>query len=204
MIFPINNFLDPLTLAETLGLMCILGVIAVQPKSYSRSQIWTNGFSANGGFDYLFQRPVKDADKQNANLRNPVVILGGGRNHAPPPFEWGIGDDSSLNDQVGKYLRSFLPLWFPSYYRNMDDGDVVHEWPGIMGFTKDSDPIVGPLVENGNKVDGQFIAAGYSGHGMSRAPGCAEVVASMIFSELMNEEWTVPDWFPTHYLTIKP
>ncbi|WAQ88029.1 hypothetical protein PtA15_9A154 [Puccinia triticina] len=179
-------------------------VIAVQPKSYSRSQIWTNGFSANGGFDYLFQRPVKDADKQNANLRNPVVILGGGRNHAPPPFEWGIGDDSSLNDQVGKYLRSFLPLWFPSYYRNMDDGDVVHEWPGIMGFTKDSDPIVGPLVENGNKVDGQFIAAGYSGHGMSRAPGCAEVVASMIFSELMNEEWTVPDWFPTHYLTIKP
>ncbi|POW06973.1 hypothetical protein PSHT_10131 [Puccinia striiformis] len=136
--------------------------------------------------------------------RNPVVILGGGRNHAPPKFESGIGDDSSVNHQIGQYLRSFLPQWFPKYYTQMDDGDVVHEWSGIMGFTKDHDPIVGQLIENGTKIDGQFISAGYSGHGMSRAPGCAEVVASMIFAELMGKKWTMPDWFPTHYLTTKP
>ncbi|KAA1088163.1 hypothetical protein PGTUg99_021481 [Puccinia graminis f. sp. tritici] len=179
-------------------------VIAVQPKSSNRSRVWTSGFSANEGYDYLFQRPFRPSDKRSADPRNPVVILGGGRNHAPPQFEVGIGDDSRLNGQVGTYLRSFLPQWFPSYYGDLDNGDVVHEWPGIMGFTKDHDPIVGHLVENGSQVEGQFIAAGYSGHGMSRAPGCAEVVASMIFSELMSEKWSVPDWFPTHYLTVRP
>ncbi|EFP90064.2 uncharacterized protein PGTG_15912 [Puccinia graminis f. sp. tritici CRL 75-36-700-3] len=179
-------------------------VIAVQPKSSNRSQVWTSGFSANEGYDYLFQRPFRPSDKRSADPRNPVVILGGGRNHAPPQFEVGIGDDSRLNGQVGTYLRSFLPQWFPSYYGDLDNGDVVHEWPGIMGFTKDHDPIVGHLVKNGSQVEGQFIAAGYSGHGMSRAPGCAEVVASMIFSELMSEKWSVPDWFPTHYLTVRP
>ncbi|POW06969.1 hypothetical protein PSHT_10129 [Puccinia striiformis] len=178
-------------------------VIAVQPKSYDPSQIWTNGFSANEGSDYFFQRPSNHSTVQTTAQRNPVVILGGGRNHAPPKFESGIGDDSSVNHQIGQYLRSFLPQWFPKYYTQMDDGDVVHEWSGIMGFTKDHDPIVGQLIENGTKIDGQFISAGYSGHGMSRAPGCAEVVASMIFAELMGKKWTIPDWFPTHYLTTK-
>ncbi|KNE99769.1 hypothetical protein PSTG_07056 [Puccinia striiformis f. sp. tritici PST-78] len=179
-------------------------VIAVQPKSHDPSQIWTNGFSANEGSDYFFQRPTNHSAVQTLAQRNPVVILGGGRNHAPPKFESGIGDDSSVNHQIGQYLRSFLPQWFPKYYTQMDDGDVVHEWSGIMGFTKDHDPIVGQLIENGTKIDGQFISAGYSGHGMSRAPGCAEVVASMIFAELMGKKWTMPDWFPTHYLTTKP
>lgn len=176
-------------------------VIAVQPKWRDANKTWTNGFSANNGFDYFFQRPFDQPGQESRAIANPLVILGGGRNHAAPTFEFGIADDSSVNPNIGNYLRGFLPNWFPRYYGDMDDDDVKHEWTGIMGFTKDHDPIVGPLVENAERLQRQYVAAGYSGHGMSRAPGCAEAVASMILADLMNREWVLPDWLPTHYLT---
>ena len=70
--------------------------------------------------------------------------------------------------------------------------------------------------------EGQYISAGYSGHGMPRAFAwlvpcvslhsdhslmliifscSAEVVASMIKARITGEEWTKPYWFPEHYLT---
>lgn len=38
---------------------------------------------------------------------------------------------------------------------------------GIMGFTQSGDPFVGPAP--GDDLKGQFISAGFSGHGMPRA-----------------------------------
>lgn len=108
-------------------------VVAVKPPKQDRGDVfWTNGFSANEGFDYFFQRQVSS----NAKCDPPPVILGGGRNQAPPNYEYGIADDSSLNNQVGDYLRRFLPTWFPNYWNSTSGVDVVDEWPGIMGFTE--------------------------------------------------------------------
>ncbi|SCV74506.1 BQ2448_7535 [Microbotryum intermedium] len=72
-----------------------------------------------------------------------------------------------------------------------------NEWTGIMGFTLSTQPIVGPLytstLEAGSKLElgvlkGQFVSAGYSGHGMPRAPGCGMRLAEMVLSEL-EEGW---------------
>ncbi len=53
---------------------------------------------------------------------------------------------------------------------------------GIMGYTKSKDPLVGPVHAEGRRGK-EWIAAGYSGHGMTRAFGCAQVVADMILAE---------------------
>lgn len=113
-------------------------VIAVRPTQLKR--LWTNAFSVNEGFDYLFQRPPKS--KAEAGL----VILGGGRNRAPPHYEFGVSDDSRLNDQVGDYLRGFLPSWFPKFWKCVTDVKVEDEWPGIMGFTKGESTTYNPSL----------------------------------------------------------
>jgi len=69
------------------------------------------------------------------------------------------------------------------------------EWSGIMGFTKSNDPLVGIVSE------GQYVSAGYTGHGMPRIFACAEVIAQMIIASKQGKEWKPPSWFPLWYLT---
>jgi len=73
------------------------------------------------------------------------------------------------------------------------------EWTGIMGFTKSGDPFVGPV--QGSDLEGQFVSAGFSGHGMPRAFACAQVLAEMISSAMSGTKWSYPPWLPRHYLT---
>ncbi|KAJ4468796.1 FAD dependent oxidoreductase [Lentinula aciculospora] len=155
-------------------------------------------WDANDGFEYWFPRPVTSTHE------HPLVVLGGGR-EVESRFEHGEIDDSRCNEVVGKILREFLPGLFPGKFEARKQPEM--EWTGIMGFTESMDPFVGPVdgydvssIEHSN-YKGQFIAAGYSGHGMPRAYACAEVVASMIIADLQGERWTAPNWLPHHYLT---
>jgi glycine/D-amino acid oxidase-like deaminating enzyme len=53
---------------------------------------------------------------------------------------------------------------------------VEDEWIGIMGFTPDRNPLVGPLTHR----PGQYILAGYTGHGMPVAFLAGRNIAEMI------------------------
>jgi hypothetical protein len=48
---------------------------------------------------------------------------------------------------------------------------------------------------------GQYISAGYTGHGMPRAFACAEVVVGMIAADISGEHWFPPLWLPLSFLT---
>ncbi|KAF8550727.1 hypothetical protein OG21DRAFT_1381573, partial [Imleria badia] len=116
--------------------------------------------------------------------------------------------DNTCHPKVGEALRASLPAMFEGKFEPGREPEM--EWTGIMGYTAIGDPFVGPVdrlpVAQGTDVaqhTGQFIVAGYSGHGMPRAFGCAEVVAQMIVAELEGTEWTQPEWLPTRYLTWK-
>lgn len=99
------------------------------------------------------------------------MIVGGGRSIAPKPYELDIPDDSALQPRVSQYLRDFLPRNFPSVFPEEKGVQVDFEWAGIMGFTRSRMPYVGQVYNaQGEKRQGQWILAGYSGHGMSRAP----------------------------------
>ncbi|KAK7050022.1 hypothetical protein VNI00_005454 [Paramarasmius palmivorus] len=168
-------------------------VIAVRAKQ-SLSTSWWKSW---GGLDmYWFPRPVQDQEQP------PLVILGGGRMSAEPPYEL-TTDDSTTSPLVGRVLRAFLPKIFGGAFGS--DSEVEMEWTGIMGYTKMTDPFVGPLLDplepQSKKYEGQFISAGYTGHGMPRAFSCAEAVASMIASEINNTLWKAPEWLPDRYLT---
>ncbi|KAJ7715194.1 FAD dependent oxidoreductase-domain-containing protein [Mycena metata] len=146
---------------------------------------------------YWFPRPVADAEA------HPLVILGGARESAGPPFEMGVTDDSVVNATVGGVLRALLPTLFPGLYAPGREPEA--EWTGIMGYTALGIPFVGPVLdtegEYSDAYKGQFIAAGYHGHGMPRTFACAEVVVQMIAADLSNREWVAPAWFPRPFLT---
>ncbi|KAH0836901.1 FAD dependent oxidoreductase-domain-containing protein [Lanmaoa asiatica] len=214
-------------LAGPQGIVPVRGQVIATRASVGMDQIKTNGWAGNGGFEYWFPRPVKAVNER------PLIILGGAREAARPAFEAYIDDDTTCHPKVGETLRAFLPAVFEGKFEPGREPEM--EWTGIMAYTAIGDPFVGPVdklpAAQGNdavQYTGQFIAAGYSGHGMPRAFGwyavflyrlfgmnemtcnpqsfsralfSAEVVARMIVAELVGIEWTQPKWLPTRYLT---
>ncbi|CAL1713984.1 unnamed protein product [Somion occarium] len=155
------------------------------------------GGTGNEGLEYWFPRPVKQPDE-----KYPLVILGGGR-EVKPQFQFYEIDDSIIDKEVGKALRAFLPAVFPGRFEPGNEPEI--EWTGIMGFTRSGDPFVGPVVDHNNSsnntaYEGQYVSAGYTGHGMPRAYACAEVVSQMIVADIKKEKWEPPEWFPRVYL----
>lgn len=177
-----SHLLPHLSFASTGGIIPTRAqVVAIPPTS--GKHLWGMGLSAGGGYEYGHQRPGSEA---------PLYIFGGGRQFATGR-EWGVADDSRLNPEVSAFLHPYLSRVFPNSYE-----EKVHsEWTGIMGYTKTKDPLVGP-VEGKQR---EYIAAGYSGHGMTRAYGCARVIADMIVADAKGEVWQRRDGFPLCYLT---
>ncbi|KAG2072464.1 FAD dependent oxidoreductase [Suillus decipiens] len=181
------------------GIIPTRGQVMATRASVGADQIKIPSWSGNEGFAYWFPRPVThDSEK-------PLIIVGGGREAVAPGYELYVDDDSETHPLAGKALREFLPSVFEGKYD--PDSKPEMEWTGIMGYTKMGDPFVGPiadlLVTNRNEdlYKTQYIAAGYTGHGMPRAFGCAEAIAQMIIADISDKEWKEPYWLPQRYLT---
>ncbi|KAG7448005.1 FAD dependent oxidoreductase [Guyanagaster necrorhizus] len=154
----------------------------------SSARLAPGSWDGNEGFEYWFPRPRGEG----------LVILGGGREVSGPGFEYYETDDGSVNTDVGKALRGFLGEVFEG-----DNQEPEMEWTGIMGYTKMGDPFVGPVIDPSHPEghEGQYISAGYTGHGMPRAYACAEAIATMILTDMSKKEWIRPEWLPERYLT---
>lgn len=83
-----------------------------------------------------------------------VVLVGGCRRFEP---EGEAGDRGGVHpavqDRLEGYLRDLVT----------DDYEVVARWSGVMGFSPDGLPILGPTVEDGRV----WVCGGFTGHGMS-------------------------------------
>jgi glycine/D-amino acid oxidase-like deaminating enzyme len=130
-------------------------VIITQPFP----RMWPMGLVADEGYEYWIQRP------------DGRIVLGGLRRLAVNE-ELGVDDDGALNPVISRALRQFLPARFPALQAARAEG----EWAGIMAFTPDRNPLVGPVPGR----PGEYIAAGYSGHGMPIAFGAGQAIAEMI------------------------
>ena len=140
-------------------------------------RLWTFGLSTNFGYEYWMQRP------------DGRVVLGGMR-WLTPTQEVGTDDDTVVEPEVGAALRAFLPKHFP----DLAGVPVEREWTGIMGFTPDRAPLIGPLPGS----PGEYVAAGFHGHGMPMAFLAAKAVAEMIAGkepEIFVPEAFLPDRF---------
>ncbi|KAH8825314.1 FAD dependent oxidoreductase [Flagelloscypha sp. PMI_526] len=121
--------------------------------------------------------------------KKPLIILGGSR-HENDSSSF---DDSVLSPGTGKELRKLLPPLFPRIYEGVEEPEM--EWTGIMGYTK--------LMchFDGRTLRGQYVSAGYTGHGMPRTFSCAQVIAEMVHAEIEGRDWSAPSWLPERFLT---
>jgi hypothetical protein len=90
-----------------------------------------NGSDTSTGNDW--ENGTAQMENMTISNRNPLIILGGGREHAGGNMESGETNDGVLNEGVGRALRSFLPRWFPGKFENGEDGWEI-EWVGNTFF----------------------------------------------------------------------
>jgi glycine/D-amino acid oxidase-like deaminating enzyme len=126
------------------------------------------GFEATGLDDYLIQR---------SNESSGQLMFGGGRSTSRLPT-LGASDDSVVDDKTSEYLRRQLINAFvlPGHTGENRLLSASHMWTGIMGFSRDDHPWVGPVPESPNV----YMAAGYTGHGMPNTWLCGSAIADCV------------------------
>lgn len=180
-------------------------------KPQQQQQLPTNTYSlrhARSLYDYLIPR---------AQDKPPSIILGGAKpvfwhqNHqksSPPspsssssfPIWYNNPNDSTLfppphSSSIQEYFDNFLPKHFLSSSSSSSSSSTATAtathtidkiWSGIMGWSTDSMPWIGRIpIPN---LAGQFILAGFSGHGMPVIYLAAEAVARMVLDEIEEDE----------------
>lgn len=87
-------------------------------------------------------------------------------------------DDTGYDDNVAKEAEAKFNTFFPSSVKSkrlLGEG-LDHAWTGLLAFTPDKVPYVGEIPE----LPGQYICAGFNGHGMSNifavVPGMVKLV----------------------------
>ncbi|KAJ3124766.1 hypothetical protein HK100_011122 [Physocladia obscura] len=151
------------------------------------------GMSVNSGFEYYSARP------------DGRIVFGGMRYQSSTAvMDVGVSADNECDSKVSQALRAYARRAFGSSgaggsgdddsVKNGEDVVVETEWAGIMGFTPDGLPFVGALngVVDG-AVAGEFVIAGFTGHGMSRCFLTGKAVARMVCGEPVGDEF--PDSF---------
>ncbi|CAJ0546754.1 Ff.00g013810.m01.CDS01 [Fusarium sp. VM40] len=124
-------------------------------------------------------------------LRDGMIILGGGASRQDSDWtpdylkDRFTFDDSTHNPSImANSIDEFSVLAFgsPSVKTERHGEGFSHVWTGIVGETPDAVPLVGPI----DGLDGQWICAGFNGHGMARIFQCAPGLAKLI----MGEPWS--------------
>jgi gamma-glutamylputrescine oxidase len=112
------------------------------------SPMFDCSYYANHGGEY-FRQPTPD-----------TAIIGGWRRHFA---DTEVGYDDRTTEGIQRGLESFITQFVPSPL------DVVARWSGVMGFTPDGLPLVGPIDASGSRAERSplWLAAGCTGHGMS-------------------------------------
>ena len=117
---------------------------------------WTQPVYARGGADYWRAMP------------DGRVLVGGCRDAGGRDEETDAAEPGALvQAALDRLLHELLP---ERTYR------VTRRWAGIMGFTPDGAPWIGPLPS----TDRVWLFAGFHGHGMGWAPGLAQTVATAV------------------------
>ncbi|KAI2625381.1 FAD dependent oxidoreductase [Hypomontagnella submonticulosa] len=87
-------------------------------------------------------------------------------------------DDRVINDEVRDDAINNFETTFPECEKGrLRHGEgLLHTWTGIVGMTTDSVPFIGKV----ESLPGQWVCAGFNGHGMARIFTCAPGVAKLI------------------------
>ncbi|KAM0541586.1 hypothetical protein ACHAPJ_013188 [Fusarium lateritium] len=90
-------------------------------------------------------------------------------------------DDSGYDERIAQNSqREFMDLNAAHGVQELRPGEGLdHVWTGILGMTFDNVPLIGPI----DGLDGQWICAGFNGHGMARIFACAPGLVKLMFGQ---------------------
>jgi glycine/D-amino acid oxidase-like deaminating enzyme len=91
-----------------------------------------------------------------------------------------VGYSDHITPVIQNALHDFVRTHLPS----MREKTVTHRWSGVMGFSRDGQPLIGALPED-NQV---FFAGGYTGHGIGLAFNTSKSLVDLIFGR------DIPSW----------
>lgn len=123
--------------------------------------------------------------QQNANSGH--YFFGGGKYD---PIQAITGDDAIIPESGVQYLQAKLSSFLGQ--ESSVNNKLISSWTGIMGFTSDGNPLVGHLPPSitCREGNGEWIAAGFNGMGMSLCVASGEALAYLMQSR------DVSDWLP--------
>ncbi|KAJ4147289.1 hypothetical protein LMH87_001823 [Akanthomyces muscarius] len=107
-----------------------------------------------------------------------------------------VTDDTQVNAHCQDNLATLLPRYFINGWKDEENKggapgpEIRAMWTGIMGFTGDRLPLVGPLPASATQRGhdgGEWIAAGFNGYGMSLCWACGEAVAKMVLGLAVSD-----------------
>ena len=108
---------------------------------------WPFGLSARDGHEYYHQSPIDGR-----------IIFGGCRSSSAET-ENNNQNDSELNSLIHDEHERFFSKWHPGIAAKNHTVEIEQSWTGIMAFTSDELPIIGPLPDDSR----QFLLCGYNG-----------------------------------------
>ncbi|KAK4248036.1 FAD dependent oxidoreductase [Corynascus novoguineensis] len=152
----------------------------------------TYSFIYKGGYEYMISRP------EGSTFAGDIVIGGGlARAEHDGLVEFGVTDDSKLNEGISKYLSEATERYFGlDWGDDHPDGRVRSEWTGIMGFSPDGFPFVGEVP--GER--GLWTSCSFQGHGMVLCWMCARALVDMMEGRDNDE---LKKWFPDVFRITK-
>ncbi|KAI4610522.1 uncharacterized protein J4E87_010776 [Alternaria ethzedia] len=128
-------------------------------------------------YDYMIPRPD-----------GSIIVGGGRRDYYKDLGEWfDVSDDSRLMNGARHYFDGYMQRHFRGWENSGAHTEEL--WTGIMGYSNDGFPYVGPVCGK----PGQYMCAGFSGHGMPQIFFCAKAIASMVITgDAENVDLPVP------------
>ncbi|KAF4635580.1 hypothetical protein G7Y89_g2515 [Cudoniella acicularis] len=109
---------------------------------------------------------------------------------------YGNVDDSILIDAAKEYYNDYMQRTYRGWENT--GAKVVNIWIGVMGYSYDSNPHVGAVPGK----PGQFITAGWNGHGMPAIWLSGKALAKMVSQGIPFEKAGLPRLFKTTQFRI--
>ena len=149
----------------------------------------TYSFVYKEGFEYMISRPAGSKFEGD-------IVIGGGMHVAKDDGmnEYGNTDDTVYDEPSAEYLNACTRRYFGAKNWGQDhpDGHNRRTWSGVMGFSADGYPFVGPVPGE----EGLYLSASFQGHGIVLCFLCAKAVTAMIEGRDGEE---LRSWFPECY-----
>ncbi|KAK5952410.1 hypothetical protein OHC33_006453 [Knufia fluminis] len=93
-------------------------------------------------------------------------------------------DDSAFDQEIVDDALAQFGTMFPEMQGKQRHGEGLdHAWAGIIGMTPDNVPLIGSMEE----LPGQYICAGFNGHGMARIFTCASGLVKIMLGGTWDE-----------------